>query len=223
MGNSANTLVLVHTIPTLVDVFNRLAAELLPGVRLNHIVDEPLLERIRERGHLAPQDAARLRTHIDLAQEIGATAVLVTCSTVSPCVDELHSPLPIPVVKIDEAMIAQAVAAGNRIGAIATASTTLEPTRQALLAQAAHENKQIATEMVLVEDALNALLRGDGATHDALVKQAILKLAPRVDVMVLAQASMARVLDALSPRECPVPVLTSPHTALARVRALCAD
>lgn len=72
----------------------------------------------------------------------------------------------------------------------------------------------------MAQDALAALLSGDGATHDRLVKKAILDLAPQVDVVVLAQASMARVLAALSPGECPVPVFTSPHTALEKVKSI---
>lgn len=74
--------------------------------------------------------------------------------------------------------------------------------------------------MVFVPDAFAALSQGDGETHDALVKAAILELASRVDVIVLAQASMARVLDSLAPGESSVPVLASPQTALYRVRDL---
>ncbi len=204
----------------LVELFNRLGAQVLPGTRFEHVVDEPLLQRIRERGKLSAQDAARLQTHIDLAQEIHARAVLVTCSSVSPCVDELPPGNSIPVFKIDEAMLQQAVAAGGRVGVVATASTTLEPTRQGLVARAARDSQVIETRMVLVPDAFDALLRGDGAKHDRLVKQAILNLAPEVDVIVLAQASMVRVLETLSPGECAAPVLTSPHAALAQVKAV---
>jgi hypothetical protein len=53
-----------------------------------------------------------------------------------------------------------------------------------------------------------------------LVKEAILKLAPDVDVIVLAQASMVRVLDAFVPGESPVKILTSPQAALTQVKKL---
>ena len=69
-----------------------------------------------------------------------------------------------------------------------------------------------------MQDAFDILLNGDGALHDRRVKQAILELAPRVDVIVLGQASMVRVLDTFAPGECPVPILTSPHAALAQVK-----
>ena len=213
-------LILIHTVPPLLDVFNKLGAELLPDVQLMHVLDEPLLERVRRRGGLAPEDAEQLRAHVAVAEQIEAGAVLVTCSTVSPCVDDVRPQATIPVLKIDEAMIAQAVGRGSKIGVVATIATTLAPTRQLLEAQADESARQIETELLLVENALQALLSGDGATHDRLVKQAVLELAPRVEVIVLAQASMARVLETLSAAECPVPILSSPHLALKRVRQL---
>jgi Asp/Glu/hydantoin racemase len=213
-------LVLVHTVSPLLDVFNRLGAELLPGVQLLHVLDEPLLERVRQRGQLAPEDSARLGTHVAAAEGSGADAVLVTCSTISPCVDDVRPEANIPVIKIDEAMISRAVAMGTKIGVVATNVTTLEPTRQLLEAQAKTADKAIEIELVLVENALPALLSGDSATHDSLVKEAVLKLARRVDVVVLAQATMARVLDVIPEPERQVPILSSPHLALERVRDL---
>ncbi|GAB4540372.1 MAG: aspartate/glutamate racemase family protein [Anaerolineae bacterium] len=211
-------LVLVHTVSPLLEVFNRLGAELLPGVQLLHILDEPIIERVRQRGQLAPEDSARLGTHVAIAESSGAHAVLVTCSTISPCVDDVRPGTNIPVIKIDEAMISKAVTLGTKIGVVATNVTTLEPTRQLLEAQARSAGKDIDIELVLVENALPALLSGDGATHDKLVKEAVLKLAQRVDVVVLAQATMARVLDVIPAPERKVPILSSPHLAIERVR-----
>jgi len=212
------TLALVHTVAPLLEVFSRLGTQILPGVRLLHILDEPLRERFYARG-LMPDDTARLLSHVRVAEEVGARAVLVTCSTLSLAVDEVRLQASVPIFKIDEQMVAQAVAMGSHIGVLATARSTLEPTRALFLTQAAKAGREIALEMVLVEGALDALFAGDGAQHDRLVREAALALAPRVDVIALAQASMARVLDVLPATECPVPVLSSPRTALEQVRA----
>ena len=128
-------LVLVHTVPPLLEVFGRLTAELLPGVQVLHILDEPLLERVKRRGRLAAEDGARLAEHVAEAAAVGADAVLVTCSTVSPVVDMVRPTASIPVLKIDEAMIAEAVRLGRRVGVVATAASTLEPTCWLLEAQ----------------------------------------------------------------------------------------
>lgn len=217
------TVVLIHTVPVLLPVFDRLAGDLLPGVRILHVLDEPLLERVRQRGELAAEDSARLAAHVAEAAEIGAHAVLVTCSTVSPCVDDVRPAAAIPVFKIDEAMITAAVGAGTRIGVVATNRTTLEPTRRLLEAEATRSSKAIEIELVLVEGALPALLAGNGEAHDRLVEDAIAALAPRSDVILLAQASMARLLDATPAANRPAFVLSSPHLALIQLKQLLAE
>lgn len=211
---------LIHTVPPLVAVFDQLAAELLPGVTLMHVLDEPLLERILRRGCLAAEDSIRLLEHARLAEQAGARAVLVTCSTVSPCVEDLHSAVGIPVLRIDEMMMKRAVATGGRIGVLATNETTLQPTRQMLLAEAERCGKNVEVELLLVKDALPSLLKGDGSTHDRLLRDAVQTMAGRVDVIVLAQASMARVLEVLPSDERSVPVLSSPHLALGILREM---
>jgi Asp/Glu/hydantoin racemase len=213
-----HTLAMIHTLSSLVKVFTRLSADLLPGVRLLHIVDEPLLRRVQQRGHLAPEDSARLQAHVVIAERVGASAVLVTCSTLSPCVDDVLPAVQIPVRKIDEAMIAEAVGEGTRIGVVATNEATLGPTGQLLLDQARRVAKEVEIELVLVDHALQALLDGDAASHDLLVKERALEVSGRVDIVVLAQASMARVLDIIPEEERLVPVLSSPHLALTQVR-----
>jgi Asp/Glu/hydantoin racemase len=213
-------LVLVHTVPPLIGVFDRLVGSLLPGVRVLHVLDEPLLERVRLRGRLAPEDAQRLAAHVGEAAEIGAGAVLVTCSTVSPCVNLIRDGSPIPVLRIDERMIEQAVQQGKRIGVIATNRTTLEPTRTLLLAEADRIQKDVEVELVMVDGALPSLLAGDGVTHDRLVLAALADVQKRVDVVILAQASIARVIDALPAAIGAVPVLSSPHLALRHVAEL---
>jgi Asp/Glu/hydantoin racemase len=220
---AGRTLALVHTVPPLVDVFRGLVAELLPGARPLHILDEPLLEAIKVRGGLDGAHAARLAAHVACAAEAGAHAVLVTCSTVSPLVDQVRPGAALPVLKIDEAMIRAAVSRGSRIGVVATAASTLEPTRLLLETEAARCGARVEVELALVEGALPALLAGAGATHDAAVAEAAVAVAERCDVVVLAQASMARALpaiEALGRGRTMSPVLSSPHAALAQARAV---
>jgi Asp/Glu/hydantoin racemase len=212
-------LVLIHTVAPLVGVFAQLGAELLPGVQLSHLLDEPLRERFAARGRLAPEDTDRLLSHVRLAAEAGAAGALVTCSTLSLAVDEVAGQVALPVFKIDEAMVAQAVERGPRIGVVATAASTLGPSRAMLEAQAGRAGREVQLETLLVAEALPLLLAGDGKAHDRLVRAAVLSLAPRVDVVVLAQASMARVLAVMQSDDCPAPILSSPYTALRQVRA----
>lgn len=212
-----SSLVLVHTVASLIGVFSKLCAQFLPQIQVFHTLDEPLLENIRLNREVQEQDIIRLQSHIKQAERIGAKAVLVTCSTLSPIVDQIEAG--IKVFKIDEAMMEKALDVGRRIGVIVTNQTTLEPTRTRLVKYASHLNKPIEIKTVLVSNAFIALQRGDYELHDILVKEAIDEISHGVDVVVLAQASTARVLDFQQEHNPLVPILTSPHTALERVLA----
>jgi len=216
----ADMLVLIHTVPPLIAVFDHLGAEMLPGVSMKHILDEPLLEVVSQRGRLAESDAARLKEHVVLAQASGAKAVLVTCSTISPLVNSIRPGAPLPVFRIDEAMLEAAVRMGPRLLVLATNVTTLAPTSHLLKEQAEAAHCAIELRTQLVPEALNALLAGDGATHDQLLSAAIEVSAGQADAIVLAQASMARVLAVLPASARSIPVLSSPHLALERLQPL---
>jgi len=212
-------LVCLHTVRPLLGLFDQLVADILPGIKLHHILDEPLLTRVRQRGRLDGEDTQRVQAHRELAEQVGASAILVTCSSVSPCVEDVRKIPGILIYKIDEAMIQQAVAIGGRIGVVATAETTLEPTRQLLVLEAGRQNKPVEVELALVSEALQLLLNGESEKHDRLVRQSVLDISQRTDVVVLAQASMARVLEVIPENERRVPVLSSPHLALEAIRS----
>jgi Asp/Glu/hydantoin racemase len=213
-------LVLVHTVARLVGEFDQLCDKLLPNVRVLHIVDEPIAERIRQHGSTTAEDAERLAEHAELAEDIGADAVLVTCSTLSPCVDTIRDRFRMPVVTIDHATVVEALRLGTRIAVVATAATALEASRNLLLAEARRAGKPVDISLRLEDVAGLALLSGDETTHDRLVERAVREEAERSDVVVLAQASMARALTAIAGRSVPVPVLSGPVLALHEVRAI---
>jgi len=115
---------------------------------------------------------------------------------------------------VDQPMADQAVTAGKKIGVIATLATTLEPTADLISRRAALAGKKIELTSQLCEGAFAALMAGDGATHDAKVAAALKELSQRVEVIVLAQASMARVVETLAPADRCVPILASPGIAV---------
>jgi aspartate/glutamate racemase len=215
--------VFIHTISPLIGVFDQLASGFLHGVLVKHILDEPLLEGIRQRGGLTSSDSARLWDHLKMAESIRARVVLVTCSTLSPLLDNLRPLTTLPLVKINEAMIAAAVQAGDHLGVLVTNPTALAPTQMMFEAQARQSGREISYVYKLVDGAFSALLKGKADEHDHLVRQAVIELSARVDAVVLAQASMARVLAEIPEHERPVPIFSSPHLALEQVRKLLVD
>jgi Asp/Glu/hydantoin racemase len=208
------TLGLVHTSATLVPVFAQLCKEKLPGVNVFNIADDSLVKGIIASGSLTPTIARRVASYLESAELAGADYIMVTCSSIGPAVEAAAKLIGVPVLRVDQPMADQAVRAGKKIGVIATLRTTLEPTADLIQRRAAVAGKQIELKSRLCEGAFDALMSGDAATHDTKVAAALKELSKQVDVIVLAQASMARVVDTLSPENKRVPILASPGIAV---------
>jgi Asp/Glu/hydantoin racemase len=198
--------------------FNALAQQYLDGAKLFHMVDESLIQQTIRAGQLEKATVRRLIHHVESAVTAGADVVLVTCSSIGPAVDAARGLFDLPVLRIDERMAERAVSSGRRIGAIATLSTTLKPTVDLLRETAIRLGRDIEIEPCLCEGAFEAVLRGDTETHDRSVTTNLLQLAGRVDVIVLAQASMARVAQSLPADAARPPVLSSPELAMKQAR-----
>lgn len=207
-------LAFIHTVPSLVGLFNDLSKELLPDVEVFHIADEMLLKVVLAQGGLSPFIFQRVSDHVIAAERAGATAVQCTCSSISPCVDAARPLVGISVMKIDEPMVNKAIDMGSRIGIAATAPTTLKPTTELVYARAATMGKSVQIESVLCEGAYNALFSGDTQKHDQIVMQYLRNLMTHNDVIILAQASMARVAQMIPAEEQRAPILSSPRLAM---------
>jgi Asp/Glu/hydantoin racemase len=212
------TLALLHTSQTLSPMFNELCARILPGVRVLHFVDESLIKNTIAAGRLERATMRRLINLVTSTFDAGADATLVTCSSIGPAVDMAALLHDRPVIRVDAAMAEQAVATGSRVGVLATLSTTLDPTVELVRRKAADAGREIEIVEHLCEGAFEAVMAGDGATHDRIVGDAITGRMRGVDAIVLAQASMARVVAALPPEAIPAPVFSSPELGVERVR-----
>ena len=210
----------LHTVAGLTATFKALSDELLPGIDLFHIVDESLLQNTIRANQLTPQTMRRLLRLVISAEEAGADVVMVTCSSVGPAVEASRPFVSIPVLRVDEPMAELAVESGTTIGVAATLPTTLKPTADLISNVAARRGKSIQLVSKLCEGAFQAVVSGDTARHDQLVSAGLQELAPQVDVIVLAQASMARVVETLPAETRRVPILSSPRLAVERLAQL---
>ena len=214
------TLGLVHTSATLVPVFAELCNNYLPGIKVFNIVDDSLIKNTIACGELTASTSRRVVNYAGSAEEAGADFILFTCSSIGPAVETAATVTGVPVMRVDQPMADIAVQTGKRIGVIATLSTTLEPTSDLVRRRAIAAGKEIELVSKLCEGAFDALMSGDAATHDKKVGDALKQLSMEVDVIVLAQASMARVVDTLDEADKKVPILASPALAIQHIAIL---
>jgi Asp/Glu/hydantoin racemase len=208
------TLGLIHTSAALVPLFQEICKQSLPGVSVFNIVDDSLLKDVIARGELTPQTAQRVVSYVGSAESAGADFILVTCSSIGAAAEMAASVTRTPVLRVDQPMADLAVQMGTRIGVIATLSTTLAPTSDLVERRAAAAGKEIELISRLCEGAFEAWMNGRVDEHDGMVAEALAELSAKVDVILLAQASMSRVVERLSEEDKRVPILASPGIAI---------
>ena len=209
------TLAFIHTSATLIPTFTQLANEHLDSsIETFHLSDDSLIKDVIRRNELTPLTAKRVGQHVASAAEAGADFILVTCSSIGRAVEAAADQVDVPVLRVDQPMADAAVRIGSHIGVVATLPTTLDPTADLIRRRANLAGHEAAITERLCEGACAAAMSGDPETHDAAVASALRELSDSCDVIVLAQASMARVANALPAEEKPVPVLSSPFLAM---------
>jgi Hydantoin racemase len=214
------TLALIHTTKLFLTsdpIFQQLCSELLPDVQIINILDDSLLPHCMAEQRVTPALTRRMCSYVVAAEMAGADAVLSLCSSLGPTIDVARKMVSIPVIKIDDAHTEKAVCEARRIGVLATVASTLGPTVALIHEKAELHRKEVEVEEILVENAFEALTAGNRETHDALLLEAAARLAPKVDLLLFAQASMTR-LAAAAHEATGLPVLTSPRPAIEYVR-----
>lgn len=216
MIDMSKTLGLIHTSATLVPVFQELVDRYLKGkdVKVFNIVDDSLIKNTIARNELTADTARRVVDYVGSAEAAGADYILVTCSSIGSAVEASESLSRVPVLRVDQPMADQAVELGMKIGVVATLPTTLEPTSDLVRRRAVKAGKTIELTSKLCEGAFEALMGGQPEKHDEMVASALKELSSKVDVILLAQASMARVVGQLPEEDKKVPILASPGIAM---------
>lgn len=210
------TLALIHTSMVFINVeltIKELLNEKLPGVRQINIVDDSLLPDVISAGCVTASVCERMCAYAEAAQTAGADAILSLCSSLGPAADEAAKRVTIPLIKIDEAMAEAASSMATRIGVLATLATTLPPTCGLIRQKASAMGKSVEIVDVCCSDAFQVLMSGEKARHDDIVAEAAKTLAADVQVLVLAQGSMARLAPRLE-NETGIPVLSSPRLGI---------
>lgn len=184
-------LVYTSTTPELItDVEREVRAQLGEDAELFSLQDPSILADVREAGYVTAAPAARLIGMYMKAAEEGCDAVLNLCSSVGEVADAAQDAadyIGMPIVRVDEDMCREAVRQGCRIGVMATLPTTLEPTKNTVKRVAREMNRKVTLVDCLVDGAFGL----DQVQFKTRLTEAAQTIIDQVDVIVLAQGSMA--------------------------------
>jgi Asp/Glu/hydantoin racemase len=207
---------LLHTGAVVIPMAGEFVKRELPDVTPINYLDDRIVADLGDP-EVAESVPDRVGELAQAAANAGAEAILLTCSSISELAAATAEKVGVPILRIDEAMADEAVATGNRIAVLATLATTCGPTTRLIEERAALTGRTPAITSVVIDGAFAAVASGDRPSHDRLVAAAIERVAADVDVIVLAQASMA---SAAGAADVDVPVLTSLESGVKRFRTL---
>jgi len=205
---------LIHAVKVAIAPVEDAFKRLWPEARLVNLLDDSLSVDRARTPELTPEMRKRIAALAAYAVEGGADAILYTCSAFGEAIEAVQRAHKIPVLKPNEAMFAEALGHGRKLGMLAT----FEPSVPALEAELKFLDNNISIKTVCVPEAMKALQAGDGATHDGLLALAAGTLGD-CDALMLAQFSTARARDPVA-KAVACPVLTSPQSAVQRLRTM---
>ena len=188
---------LIHAVSTAIPPILHAFKAGWPEAQLSNLLDDDLMPAYTREGGPTPHITERICALALYAARTGADGILFTCSVFPQAEDMAKQLVSVPLLKPDEAMIAAAQ----------------------LAAGAAARGHAIQVVQSVADGAFAIGNAGDAATHDRMVVEAAERIADQVDVLCLAQVSMALARGAVQAKV-KVPVLTSPATAVARLKVL---
>ena len=205
---------LIHALAHSVAPVNRAFERDWPQATRMNLLDDSLSADLARHGRGLDEAMHRRFQHLaQYAVDTGAQGILFTCSAFGPCIEAVarrHAGL--PVLKPNEAMVREASTGEGPLGLVAS----FEPSLRSVPAEFA---PGVALETAWADGALEALDRGQGDEHDALIAAAARRLVRRGCTRVaLVQFSMARARAACE-QACGVPVLTTVDSAVRAMRA----
>jgi len=217
-GLGGPRIAIIHAVRGSIDPIGAAFAALWPDARTDNLLEESLSTDIAEAGAETEAIQERIADLAAYVTKAGADAILYSCSAFGASIDRVKRSSSLPVLKPNEAMIDEALDRGPRIGVVATFAPTLESMRPEFKDQAHHRGIDLCLEERFVPGAMDALNDGEAERHDTLIAEAVGTL-NGCDAIVLAQFTMARARPAVEAATT-VPVLTSPESAVARLKHL---
>lgn len=207
---------LLHATPVAMMPVASAMERLWPTADAFNLLDDALsADRAKEGDTLSEALTERFVDMGRYACRAGADGILVTCSAFGTAIDRMADALPVPVVKPNEAMFRAAMAAGRRIGMLATFAPSVATMTEEFDAFKAEMNADATLTTIVVDRAIDLLRKGDADAHNSLVAHRAPEFA-EFDAIMLAHFSTSRAAEMT--RACvSVPVFCAPDAAVERM------
>ena len=215
----SHTVAAVYTSLAIVGPVSEAFSAAIPNARLVNIVDDSMIQEVIEANEVTSAVERRLLRYLMACEDIGATVILNTCSSIGEAAAQLARYIHLPVINIDDAMARAAVRECTRVAVLATLPSTLRPTVRLIQRHAAATGRTVGITEGLADGAFDALINGDPDLHDRILEETACRIGTSVEAIVLAQGSMARIQDRLKAKT-GLKIYTSIESGIASVQSL---
>jgi len=219
MSNSRPTVALIHASPASVNPAKAAFASAFPDAELWNLLDDRLVVDADLAGGLTPALHARMSTLIQYALDGGAAAVQLSCSMYGPVAADAAGHTNVPVLASDQAMFEYVRdSAVGKVGVLGSLESAASDSAERLRAELAETSTETSVTWRVAEGAAKAANAGELVLLEELMIANAQELAREVDLILIAQYSLAPTLDAVAAAVA-VPVLSPPHLAASTLRA----
>jgi len=187
----------VNSNHVLLEIVNELFAKYCSGHKLVQINDGDMIKQVIANDGVTPRIRRTLFRIYSVAQDCGADMILNLCSSVGQAAEDVSKLIDVPVFRIDRPMAEAAVGMAKSICVVATVPTTLGPTVDLVERCGREAGKSVRVSRNLAEGAFEKLIGGDRDSHDAILMETAKAAAQKADVIIFAQATMARMAPAV--------------------------
>ena len=209
---------LIHATPLAVEPINSAFKQMWPDALATNLLDDSLAPDLVREGGITARVIDRFVTLAKYVRKAGADGIMFTCSAFGTAIEAARDAVDVPVLKPNEAMLDEALAAGTRLGVLATFEPSIPNFVVELESLAKAKGVRLDVRTRAVANAIAELQVGRGDEHDRLIAEAAAQLMD-CDAVLLSQFSMASAAARIaSTPTCKV--LTSPASAIARMQAL---
>lgn len=217
---------LIHATPLAVQPVSDAFKQFWPEADCKNLLDDSLPADLKAQG-MGPDMIGRMKTLAAYMNSQGAQAILFTCSAFGPAIEAAKNAQNIPVLKPNEAMfddaldICASLQKPCRIGLLTTFAPSTASMLEELNAAISLRGLPVTAEGRCAMGAMEILNAGDAKTHDQMVLNCALQMR-ECDVYLIGQFSMAHTQASLQ-EALKKPVLTSPASAIQRLKSLLAS
>lgn len=180
---------ILHTVPLSIGVLNKKIKDKYQNVNLINILDDSILPSLISNDASTEDIYLKLKQYCDFAIKAHAQYILIACATICPFADYVKDKLPVPVIRIDEAMANFIAKEKHNVHIIGTLSSSLKALPELIKQKSTNVN--ITTK--IIQNSVTKSEKDNLVYRNKCIYENILNTPKNTDCIVFTQVSLSEI------------------------------